>query len=733
MRIAMRSGALLAAFVLTALVLAGPRSAGRSAVPAEARSSAGPVRANARLAWHDYDGDGRLDAYAILSAGHGGLLHGEGDGTLRDVTRAAGLTGVAFPRSASWADGDGDGRAELCLETAEGSLVFGHRGDGVFRRREDSGAAPPAAAAFAAPIPPAAGAQAAAAAVPCAARIADETGGCLEASSAPTLGRLYPISTDLFVAATGQVVLNGTVPGGFEGSARLTVEGLDELVGGYADFGTGAEIRGGGGLGDGGTGVIALGGESGYGNGGVGAEVRGGSSLEDGDGGAGLVADGGYGGLEHGGAGAIARGGAGRVGGHGLEAAGGASEGDPFVDLPGSGVVARGAGGSFVAGTGAEVYGGDAGGNGLGGPGLRAVGGTGYTGGPGALITGGYTQEGVGGPGIVVEGGFGKFATGGTGIVAQGGIGELEGGTAILATGGTAPGSPVPGGGTGLIAIGGAGTPTGTGVVGEGGIGVLARSADGLTGAALVAEGRVGIGTSTPGSQLHVVDTGSAVVVLEADTDDDDETDNARIEFLQDGGQRRALVGWDAGSETDNTFRIYATAGVNPVVIGTDDTERLRVTHAGNVGIGTSTPSVLLEVAGAAAKPGGGAWSVASDARLKRDVRCLEGALETLLALRGVRFEYVDPAAIGEREGGQIGFVAQEVETVLPDWVEDGADGYKRLSIHGFEALAVEALRELRATQEDELARLRAENDELRARLERLERRLGAEGTPAGG
>jgi len=130
----------------------------------------------------------------------------------------------------------------------------------------------------------------------------------------------------------------------------------------------------------------------------------------------------------------------------------------------------------------------------------------------------------------------------------------------------------------------------------------------------------------------------------------------------------------------------------------------------GNVGIGTTAPAFDLHVNGTAGKPGGGSWSVASDARLKRDVEPLVGALERLLALRGVTYEYVDPDAIGELAGTQTGFLAQEVERVFPEWVEVGADGYLRLSIRGFEALAVEALRELQA-----------ENAALCARLDALE------------
>src|SRR5690606_21536229 len=91
---------------------------------------------------------------------------------------------------------------------------------------------------------------------------------------------------------------------------------------------------------------------------------------------------------------------------------------------------------------------------------------------------------------------------------------------------------------------------------------------------------------------------------------------------------------------------------------------------------------------------------------------------DALLALRGVTFEYIDPVAIGEPSGQRIGMIAQEVERVFPDWVAERADGYKSVTYRGFEALTVEAMRELHEANEV----LRAENDELRARLEALER-----------
>jgi hypothetical protein len=118
----------------------------------------------------------------------------------------------------------------------------------------------------------------------------------------------------------------------------------------------------------------------------------------------------------------------------------------------------------------------------------------------------------------------------------------------------------------------------------------------------------------------------------------------------------------------------------------------------------------FMQIYGNAGKPGGGSWSTTSDARLKRDVQDLDDSLERLLALRDVSFESKDPEAVHELHGVQVGMIAQEVEQVFPDWVDEGEDGYKRLTFRGFEAVTVEALRELRAEKDTELAELRAEN-----------------------
>ncbi len=136
--------------------------------------------------------------------------------------------------------------------------------------------------------------------------------------------------------------------------------------------------------------------------------------------------------------------------------------------------------------------------------------------------------------------------------------------------------------------------------------------------------------------------------------------------------------------------------------------------------------SGTLSVTGGAAKPGGGPWSVLSDARQKKNITPLSGSLETLLSLRPVRYEYNDPTNRLYAPGVQTGFVAQEVRDVLPGWVDESPDGTLMLTPRGFEAMVVDALRELQARREDEIDALKSENKELRQRLERIETLIGA-------
>jgi hypothetical protein len=144
----------------------------------------------------------------------------------------------------------------------------------------------------------------------------------------------------------------------------------------------------------------------------------------------------------------------------------------------------------------------------------------------------------------------------------------------------------------------------------------------------------------------------------------------------------------------------------------------LVVRSDGHVGIGTESPNVTLHVIGDLTVEGTArsttstAWTLISDLRLKKNVEPLTRVLERLLRLRGVRFEWSAPERMGNRTGPQMGLIADEVETVFPEWVGTGPGGYKELTLQGFEALVIEALRELQA-----------EIERLKARLASVEKR----------
>ena len=116
--------------------------------------------------------------------------------------------------------------------------------------------------------------------------------------------------------------------------------------------------------------------------------------------------------------------------------------------------------------------------------------------------------------------------------------------------------------------------------------------------------------------------------------------------------------------------------------------------HTGNVGIGTISPTALLHVAGTAGN-NTGTWSNLSDERLKKNIFDYKGSLEKILNLRPVSFEWKENKE-GRTAGRHIGFIAQEVEKVFPEWVSAMSDGNKWMTPEGMNAVLVGAIRDLK-------------------------------------
>ena len=104
--------------------------------------------------------------------------------------------------------------------------------------------------------------------------------------------------------------------------------------------------------------------------------------------------------------------------------------------------------------------------------------------------------------------------------------------------------------------------------------------------------GNVGIGTTSPSELLHLSSTGPARLLIEADTDNITETDNAQIILKQDGGAVVGNLGYKTNTNSLEITNNYAAAdGI--LTLGTSGIERMRIGYLGNVGIGTTSLTAI--------------------------------------------------------------------------------------------------------------------------------------------
>jgi hypothetical protein len=109
-----------------------------------------------------------------------------------------------------------------------------------------------------------------------------------------------------------------------------------------------------------------------------------------------------------------------------------------------------------------------------------------------------------------------------------------------------------------------------------------------------------------------------------------------------------------------------------------------------------------------------------SDRRLKKDITPFAPVLQQFSALQPVHFNW-RASEFPDRHFGDsrtYGLIAQDVESVLPELVVTGDDGFKAVDYSKLPLLTIQAVKELKA-QNDEL---RTENDDLKARVSELER-----------
>ncbi|TYZ14347.1 tail fiber domain-containing protein [Hymenobacter lutimineralis] len=201
---------------------------------------------------------------------------------------------------------------------------------------------------------------------------------------------------------------------------------------------------------------------------------------------------------------------------------------------------------------------------------------------------------------------------------------------------------------------------------------------------------RLGVGTAAPRGPLDVPAPGDLYLI------EDPNVGESQSVYLPG---HLFLAPYNSG-----TPAAYVQARIPNPTSSTSLSLIMRTTFQGNL-----RDALTLYPSGSAAFYGtvtANGVSLTSDARFKEQVRPLAHALNDVLQLRGVRYQW---NALGVQHGGtagkeQIGLLAQEVEKVFPELVSTDPQGYKSVNYAQLTPVLLEALRE----QQRQLEVLRA-------------------------
>ena len=219
--------------------------------------------------------------------------------------------------------------------------------------------------------------------------------------------------------------------------------------------------------------------------------------------------------------------------------------------------------------------------------------------------------------------------------------------------------------------------------------------------------GSVGIGTANPATKLEI--------------DGGNTTDGLRVAW---GSQYHNLYGeFKHAGPGGLIINANAGGGWADISLQTDKTTRVFIERAGNVGIGTTSPSYKLHVNGSVA--GVGAYNNISDVRYKKNIGTISDATEKVRKIRGVQFDWRKDEFSEQNfdEGRQIGFIAQEVKDILPEVVSQDDKGYYSVAYSHIVPVLVEAIKE----QQEEIELLKSQTDRLITSLQKLEKLLAAQ------
>ena len=124
------------------------------------------------------------------------------------------------------------------------------------------------------------------------------------------------------------------------------------------------------------------------------------------------------------------------------------------------------------------------------------------------------------------------------------------------------------------------------------------------------------------------------------------------------------------------------------ITVGSADTNYALITSGGNVGIGTATPSDTLTVTGTITE--------SSYRGIKENIRDIDNPLQSVLSLKGVKFDFIEKIRKGaENQTDILGLIAEDTYDVCPELVSTNENGEPiAISYSKISALLIEAIKE---------------------------------------
>ena len=125
----------------------------------------------------------------------------------------------------------------------------------------------------------------------------------------------------------------------------------------------------------------------------------------------------------------------------------------------------------------------------------------------------------------------------------------------------------------------------------------------------IASDGDIGIGTHSPNGRLHVTsgDSGDCELIIEADEDNNDETDHPRLVFMQDGGVRMGMLGFVSGMSNigENVLTLASGGGSSGFTVATTQTDgwenatrRMHIDDTGTFDLYTTRPPKFRNTGG---------------------------------------------------------------------------------------------------------------------------------------